>query len=203
MSPRGVPVFAYRQHYLQVDNGRIAVNEFTKRTSTDISSALDYIHGKGIAHNDVTPYNLVVTGEGEDLRVVLVDYSCACNFDQELCGFVGTPLYAHKAIFETYPRKKWSAKKEYDFSGLALTLCVLLEGKATWDVDGFPSSFPKDSNKKKELQQKFQQKMQARQAAAEAIISNHSSCKWKDQCSRWLAATDDTVSRKRKRRHRC
>jgi hypothetical protein len=189
MSPKGIPMVGYLQ---QEDN--INSSELVVKTLENIGGALNYMHEKGIAHNDVTPYNLVVTGEGEAASVMLVDFGCACCLTENLAGFVGTPLFVHKDIFWKYPGKEWTPQKKYDFFSLALTLCALLKGgRAPWDADGFPCTI------RDKMKEKLNEKMNERRRIAAEVINEGPLDDWyKQQLESLIGTSTSSLPVKRK-----
>ena len=111
-------------------------NSALRKISEQLHTALEFIHGKAYSHNDVSPKNFMMTITSDidiDLKPFLIDSGIASKFDEDVYGFRGTPQYAHRSVFEKYPRKKWKAVKAYDHSSLAFSIASLLkEGRSPW-----------------------------------------------------------------------
>jgi Protein kinase domain len=117
--------------------------EFLDRAIPSLVDALKVIHRMRIFHNDVSPKNIIVQGDGlNNARVFLVDFGCASE-DCDMTGFVGTRMYAHLDVYKSYPGKTWKPKSEYDFFSLGLSLSWLLNPGETWDMGRFPRSLTK------------------------------------------------------------
>jgi len=55
---------------------------------SDILTALQYLHSKGISHRDIKPANIIRTRDG---RFVLIDFGLVCH--KPRCDAAGSPLY--------------------------------------------------------------------------------------------------------------
>lgn len=66
--------------------------ESARRTARSVLEALEYLHGRGVAHLDVKPSNVVLTGEG---GTKLVDYGLArrLGIPESGVGLYGTAEY--------------------------------------------------------------------------------------------------------------
>ena len=93
--------------------------------------ALQYMHAKGFAHNDVSLSNVVVVVEQNGrCQAVLVDLSIASPLYAELPGFVGSPLYAHK---DAHRNQAWAPHPFHDMSALGFLAAILAsQGRVQW-----------------------------------------------------------------------
>ena len=155
--------------------------------SSQLKGALEFIHSKKVVHNDVTPKNVIVSSRsGENWTVCLVDFGFASKWDETLVGFMGTPLYAHSKIFEKHSDRSWKALPDYDFFGLGLTMCALLNnGEPFWNMSRFPICLdPK-------TRQEFNKLVNNRYEKARAKIRD-SKCsqEHKDEWTHWVTKED-------------
>jgi len=90
-----------------------------------IHSALEFIHGHMICHNDVSDKNIVL----KDGMPVLIDFGNAATLGDTKTVFLGTTEFAHRSIHGA----KWTCKKEYDLASLGFTMATILEGgRVAW-----------------------------------------------------------------------
>ena len=76
-----------------LQQGRVFTLEEVIRLFSQIASALDYAHQKGIVHRDIKPANILL---GEDLKVTLVDFGIARTSTSTMTQagiLLGTPRY--------------------------------------------------------------------------------------------------------------
>ena len=102
-----------------------------RQTLKDVSRALDFMHGNGIAHNDVCDSNILLVPEGhEQWRAILVDFSIASEMYQRHRGFHGTPPFVHRELHQNFD---WFPVPEYDKTSLGFCMVVNLErGVIPW-----------------------------------------------------------------------
>lgn len=97
----------------------------------EVYEALNHAHGEGIAHLDVRPSNIIVSGRHRtenknNLRVQLIDWGLACSFGDELHGFRGCLPYAHDELLTATCGATWSPAPKHDLASLAYTLTTLM-----------------------------------------------------------------------------
>ena len=139
--PKGQPIRSFLSGVRKVEGAK----KFERRlvhVSSQLKAALNFLHEKCVCHNDVAPKNIIVRSIDEaGWHVCLVDFGCASSPGELKTGFVGTPHYAHKTIFDCYPSQTWEPIREHDFFSLGLTMGALLtEGEPCWDMTPFPAS---------------------------------------------------------------
>ena len=170
LQPRGKPILSA---ILSTKNPLV----FLKKVSTQLKSALDFIHSKKFFHNDVSPKNMIVVGGADSVRAFLVDFGVASHVDEKIDGFVGTPLYTHRDIFQKYPGKNWLPKKEYDLCSLGFSIAALLNcGEVQWDMGRFPMTVTNDNRNE------LSERIDNRRNAAVRIITEHAGKK-----TEWLS----------------
>jgi formylglycine-generating enzyme required for sulfatase activity len=109
-----------------------------------VAAALDIVHRKGIAHRDIKPGNIFVSGElgAEDMFVKVLDFGIAKVMQAaggpfaHTAGAVSsfTPLYAAP---EQFSRKHGATGPWTDVFALALVFCELLAGRPALDGADF------------------------------------------------------------------
>jgi serine/threonine protein kinase len=60
-----------------------------------VLGAMNYAHGKGWAHLDIRPSNIIVT---ENSEVLLIDWGCAAKLAEPIVGFRGCLPFAHDEL---------------------------------------------------------------------------------------------------------
>jgi hypothetical protein len=95
-----------------------------------IQAALNYMHKRNIAHNDVSVKNIIMVGTGNEMRAVLIDYGIASSLGSKMEGFQGTTEVAHREIHLN--SSAWCPVAEYDFTSLAYTLIIIKQGQIPW-----------------------------------------------------------------------
>lgn len=115
-----------RQHVA----GKLSEKEALKYIA-DIADALDYLHSEYINHLDVKPDNIMVVGDGDDMRAVLIDFGLSKHFNKNgkpkgKQGYYGASNgYAPKEQYDGID--EFSPKA--DVYALAATLFFLLTGE--------------------------------------------------------------------------
>ena len=113
-------------------NGRIE-ERLVKKTIYRIATALAYLHGIGIVHNDVKPDNiLIMDAEYKGDNVVLADFGLAQSLDngETLRGAIGTEAYAspEKINGQAYNEKS-------DIWALGVTMAIFLFNEMPFGKD--------------------------------------------------------------------
>ena len=125
LTPRGIPFLTLAK----------SINDNNKRLKyigERLLKTLEHVHKKDIYHRDISVHNIMI-----DCRTnepFLVDWGHACYDKKEETGFVGTPCFAHREIFEQYPSGKWLPDPKYDKSALAFSMAALSssDGLCPW-----------------------------------------------------------------------
>lgn len=124
---------------------------------TQLVSAIAWCHYKGVAHRDVKPENMLLSGQGE---LKLADFGLATQFlvpgvvgggKRKRCGMVcGSPPYIAPEILEigkgNLKRRQGEEKLGYDPQvadvwSCAIVLFVLLAGNTPWDSPVLEESY--------------------------------------------------------------
>ncbi len=98
----------------------------TLECATQVASALDTAHRRGVVHRDIKPSNIFVL-DGEPMRVKLVDFGVACASDDihAMGGMVGTPAY----MAPEQARGDVATDPRSDVYSLGATVFELLAGR--------------------------------------------------------------------------
>jgi hypothetical protein len=92
----------------------------------DIALALQHMHTRNVAHNDVSLANVVVVRQASGrCSAVLVDLSLACPFTFEIPFFCGNPVYVHRDVHNDKP---WEPRPFHDMAALGFLAAVLTSG---------------------------------------------------------------------------
>jgi|SRR6478609_6367373 len=103
----------------------------SRRLLSQAFAALATAHAAGIVHRDLKPENLKVSGEGDGLRLKVLDFGIAKDFDGSLSHTtpgIGTPLWAAPELSGAEPRARPSA----DVWSLGLLTFFVLTGHLYW-----------------------------------------------------------------------
>ncbi|CUU58046.1 Serine/threonine protein kinase [Parafrankia irregularis] len=99
-----------------------------RRILADILDALEYAHGHGVLHRDLSPGNIIVD---EDDRATLIDFGVASRADTDAHSMVGTlPYLAPEIVADG----AWSPAA--DLYSLAVLVFEALVGRPPYAVDG-------------------------------------------------------------------
>ena len=163
LSPKGTPILSWIRHPTFGDGSRDIYNSLIDQ----LEKALQFLHEKNVYHNDVSPKNIIAYAiRDAPFHFCLVDFGLASLPNEDKRGFVGTPLYAHKDIFERYS-STWKSQSMYDLFGLGLTISVLLKaGETCWDMKPFPTTL--DSK----FRERFDHAVESRYLKAKSIIES-------------------------------
>jgi serine/threonine protein kinase len=100
-----------------------------------IVSALEFMHSRSYCHCDISPRNIVLaeyndvgSGGGVQPRAILIDFATARKIDENVSGFVGTPNYVHRYLFECFlqGRTPYKPQPSHDLAALGFTLAYFI-----------------------------------------------------------------------------
>ncbi|KAJ4364676.1 hypothetical protein N0V83_009273 [Neocucurbitaria cava] len=114
---------------------------------TCLASALAYMHGKGIRHQDIKPSNIIHKGE----RIYFTDFSLSCAFD--LGNTTSTdnpsrssPMYAAPEIVDKYNGEIKRHGRASDIFALGCVFCDMLTILTGRSVSSFHEMLASDKN---------------------------------------------------------
>ena len=112
-----VDIFGFRPHSVNgkelfdkiVEKGQYSEKDAAKIVN-QIVSAVEYLHGNGIAHRDLKPENLLSAGDDDAEVIKIADFGFSKNFGEEKLmtscgspGYVGTCAVCVCAFRARYP----------------------------------------------------------------------------------------------------
>jgi serine/threonine protein kinase len=138
-----------------------------------IVAALEFMHSKSYCHCDISPRNIVLAEYDNDVggvqpRAILIDFATARKIDEKVSGFVGTPNYVHRYLFECFLRGRTPYKPQpsHDLAALGFTLAYFINScRRSWSVGRYPVSSTTRPVAKEEVDH-LRSTMDARLAAA-------------------------------------
>lgn len=113
----------------RIAEGPLAVEE-ALRVLEQLADGLDHVHRAGMAHADLKPANVMLSGEGDALRVKLVDFGLATGVGTRARELSGTPHYMAP---EQTGLVDWSIGARTDLYALGVVGWEMLAGKPPFD----------------------------------------------------------------------
>jgi len=115
----------------------------SRRIVIQIARGLAYLHAEGICHRDIKLDNILCSGEEEDFRVVIYDFSLSAHFreGERMRTICGTPAYTAPEIFRG-DRPYTEACDIWSLGVVAYTLLVGSYLPNAEDRPGFILDFP-------------------------------------------------------------
>lgn len=121
-----------------VDRGQYSEKDASHITKQFIS-AIEYLHGRGIAHRDLKPENLMSIGTGANEVIKVADFGLSKNFgDEKMKTSCGSPGYVAPEVLEqeTYDNA-------VDMWSIGVIVYILLVGYPPFYADNDPLLFKK------------------------------------------------------------
>ena len=113
-----------------VARGKLREDE-AQRIARKIISAVAYMHSQDIIHRDLKPENLLLTTQGPNYEVKLIDFGLSkCMHGREASSFLGTKGYLAPEMLQ---RERYS--KAVDCWALGIIVFILLCGCLPFDDD--------------------------------------------------------------------
>ncbi|GAA3971617.1 hypothetical protein GCM10023085_62160 [Actinomadura viridis] len=125
-------VFEYEQGISLAELSVIELEE-VRRFGEQLAKGLEALHQKGIHHRDITPQNLLWTGES----CTIIDFNLAVQAGEPAAPGIGTPRYLPPD--QPVGRELTAAElTDQDVYGLALCLYEAATGDYPWDAETPP-----------------------------------------------------------------
>ncbi len=121
-----------------VERGQYSEKDASNITR-QFTSAIEYLHSKGIAHRDLKPENLLSVGTGDNELIKVADFGLSKNFgDEKMMTSCGSPGYVAPEVLEceTYD-------KGVDMWSIGVIVYILLVGYPPFYADNDPALFKK------------------------------------------------------------
>eukprot|EP01104_Vermistella_antarctica_P004139 TRINITY_DN14648_c1_g1_i1.p1 TRINITY_DN14648_c1_g1~~TRINITY_DN14648_c1_g1_i1.p1 ORF type:complete len:366 (+),score=135.55 TRINITY_DN14648_c1_g1_i1:47-1099(+) len=121
-----------------VEKGQYSEKDAAKIVN-QIVSAVEYLHGNGIAHRDLKPENLLSAGDDDAEVIKIADFGFSKNFGEEkLMTSCGSPGYVAPEVLtcESYD-------KSVDMWSVGVIIYILLCGYPPFYADNAPALFKK------------------------------------------------------------
>jgi serine/threonine protein kinase len=160
---------------LYLSRNGVASESIVNILQDGIVSALEFMHSRSYCHCDISPRNIVLAeyndgggGGGVQPRAILIDFATARKSDKNVSGFVGTPNYVHRYLFECFlqGRKRYKPQASHDLAALGFTLAYFINScRRPWSVGRYPVSSMTRPVAKEEMDH-LRSTMEARLAAA-------------------------------------
>jgi calcium-dependent protein kinase len=110
-----------------IERGFVDTN-ITSQILLQVCEALAYAHGRSICHRDIKPENVVfLSKDPSDLRVKLIDWGLATNFNEGMKEAVGSMTYAAPEVITSQDKKVYS--QACDLWSVGVLTYVMLCGK--------------------------------------------------------------------------
>jgi hypothetical protein len=123
-----------------------------------IVSALAFMHSRSYCHCDISPRNIVLAEYDDEVggvqpRAILIDFATARKIDKNVSGFVGTPNYVHRYLFECFLRGRtpYKPRPSHDLAALGFTLAYFINScRRSWSVGRYPVAMTRPVSKEEE-----------------------------------------------------
>jgi serine/threonine protein kinase len=146
-----------------------------------IVAALEFMHSRSYCHCDISPRNIVLAEYDDDdvsggvqPRAILIDFATARKIDTNVSGFVGTPNYVHRDLFECFLRGRtpYQPQPKHDLAALGFTLAYYINScRRSWSVGRYPVSIMTRPVAKEEMDH-LRSTMDVRLAAAVRLLAS-------------------------------